>query len=46
MLAQNLIDLLETFGLKKTIIAYVKDKGFNLNAMTFALKSIIVVVRH
>jgi len=36
-----LINLLNKFGLKKKIIAYVKDEGSNLNAMTSALKSII-----
>ncbi len=29
---------MEKYGLKKKIIAYVKDEGFNLNAMTIALK--------
>ncbi len=29
---------MEKYGLKKKIIAYVKDEGFNLNAMIIALK--------
>ncbi len=41
MLVQNLIDLLDKFGLRKKIIAYVKDESSNMNAMTFALKSIV-----
>jgi hypothetical protein len=41
MLVRNLINLLDKFGLRKKIIAYVKDEGSNLNAMTFALNSVI-----
>jgi hypothetical protein len=33
--------LLKQYGLTKKILAYVKDKGANLNVMTIALKSII-----
>ncbi len=40
-MVQNLIDLLDKFGLRKKVITYVKDESSNLNAMTFALKSII-----
>jgi hypothetical protein len=36
-----LTNYLNKFGLKKKIIAYVKDEGFNLNAMTSALKFVI-----
>jgi hypothetical protein len=36
-----LTNYLNKFGLRKKIIAYVKDEGFNLNAMTFALKFVI-----
>jgi dihydropteroate synthase len=37
-LAKSLIELLDKYGLRKKIIAYVKDERFNLNAMTSALK--------
>ncbi len=40
-MVQNLIDLLDKFGLRKKFITYVKDESSNLNEMTFALKSII-----
>jgi hypothetical protein len=33
-----LAELLDKYGLKKKIIAYVKDEGSNVNAMTIALK--------
>ncbi len=33
--------LLNSYALKRKIIAYVKDKGSNLNTMTTILKSII-----
>jgi hypothetical protein len=33
--------LLDSYALKKKIIAYVKDEGSNLNTMTIALKSIV-----
>jgi hypothetical protein len=41
VLAKNLIALLNEYGLKKTIVAYVKNEGANLNAMTMALKSMV-----
>jgi hypothetical protein len=40
-LAKNLIELLESYALKRKIIIYVKDEGSNLNTMTIALKSIV-----
>jgi hypothetical protein len=40
-LARNLIKLLNAYGLKNKIIAYVKDEGSNLNTLTNALKSIV-----
>jgi hypothetical protein len=40
-LAKSLIKLLDKCGLRKKIIAYVKDEGFNLNAMTIALKFVV-----
>jgi hypothetical protein len=36
-----LTNLLDKFGLRKKIIAYVKDEGSNLNAMTFVLKFVV-----
>jgi hypothetical protein len=33
--------LLDSYGLSKKIIAYVKDEGKNLNYMTIDLKSIV-----
>jgi hypothetical protein len=33
--------LFDQYGLRNKIIAYVKDKGSNLNTMTIALKSIV-----
>jgi len=41
VLVKNLTNLLNKYGLKKDIIVYVKDEGFNLNARTIALKCII-----
>jgi hypothetical protein len=41
MLVRNLIDLLDAYGLRNKIIAYVKDEGSNLNTLTNALKSIV-----
>ncbi len=35
---KSLTKLLKKYGLKKKIIVYVKDEGFNFNAMTTALK--------
>jgi hypothetical protein len=38
-MARNLIELLDQYDLvKKKIVAYVKDKGANLNAMKITLK--------
>jgi hypothetical protein len=37
----KLIELLGKYNLKKKIIAYVKDEGYNLNTMTKTLKSIV-----
>jgi hypothetical protein len=34
-------ELLDKYGLMKNIITYVKDEGFNFNAMIGALKSIV-----
>jgi hypothetical protein len=39
-LARN-TKLLDKYGLRKKIIAYVKDEGSNFNAMTITLKAII-----
>ncbi len=41
-LARNLNELLDSYNLKKKIITYVKDEGANLNAMTMALKTIMI----
>jgi hypothetical protein len=40
-LANNFIDLLDTYGLKNKIITYVKDEGSSLNTLTSVLKFII-----
>jgi hypothetical protein len=40
-LVVNLNNLLDSFGLRKKIITFVKDEGANLNAMTLALRSIM-----
>jgi hypothetical protein len=40
-LAKSLIELLDKYGLRKKIIAFVKDEGSKLNAMINALKSIV-----
>jgi len=40
-LVKSLTNLLNKYGLRKNIIVYVKDEGFNLNARTIALKCII-----
>jgi len=37
-MARNLIELFYHYDLKKKVVAYVKDEGENLNAMTRALK--------
>jgi len=36
----TLTKLLDKYGLRKKIITYVKDGGFNFNVMTITLKSI------
>ncbi len=41
VMARNLIELLDQYDLKKKIVAYVKDKGANLNAMTTILKFVM-----
>jgi hypothetical protein len=40
-LVKILIELFNKYELRKKIIAYVKDGGFNLNVMITILKSII-----
>jgi hypothetical protein len=40
-LARSLQYLLKQYGLTEKILAYVKDKGANLNIMTIVLKSIV-----
>jgi hypothetical protein len=40
-LAKKLIELLESYALRRKIITYVKDEGSNLNTTTIALKLII-----
>jgi hypothetical protein len=40
-LANNLTKLLDQYGLRNKIIAYVKDEGSNLNTMTIALKFVV-----
>jgi len=37
----NLIDLLDAYGVKNMTITYVKNKGSNLNTMISVLKSIM-----
>jgi hypothetical protein len=41
MLIRNLIELLDAYGLRNKIIAYVKDESSNLNTLTNALKFVI-----
>ncbi len=36
-MARNLTKLLHQYDLRKKIVAYAKDEGANLNAMTIAL---------
>jgi hypothetical protein len=38
---KNLTKLLDSYVLRKQIIAYIKDEGSNLNIMIIALKSIV-----
>ncbi len=40
-LVMNIIELLDQYGLRKKIIARVKDERSNLNVMTTTLKSIV-----
>jgi len=40
-LIKNFTNLLDTYELKKRIVAYVKDEGSNFNTMTIALKSVV-----
>jgi hypothetical protein len=40
-LTKNLIELLDSYALRKKNIAHVKDEGSNLNTMIIALKSIV-----
>jgi hypothetical protein len=40
-LARKLRELLDSYGLSKKIIVYVKDEGVDLNSMTKTLKLII-----
>jgi hypothetical protein len=40
-LARNLSELLDSYGLRKKIIAYIKYEGANLNSLTIIFKSII-----
>lgn len=40
-MAKNLIEFLDKYDLRKKIIAYVKNEGFNFNIMTIALKLIV-----
>ncbi len=37
----NLSNLLDSFGLRKKIIAFVKDQGANLNVMTLTLRFVV-----
>ncbi len=34
-------EFFDTYGLRKKILVYVKDKGFNLNNMIIVLKSVL-----
>jgi hypothetical protein len=38
------VELLDKYGLRKKIIAYVKDERSNLNVMTITLKVIVICV--
>jgi hypothetical protein len=40
-LAKNITKLLGKYDLRKKIIVYVKDEGYNLNTMIITLKSIV-----
>jgi hypothetical protein len=41
-LARKLIKLLNTYELRKKIVAYVKDERFNLNIMIVTLKLVVI----
>jgi hypothetical protein len=41
VLTRNLIELLDAYGLRNKIIAYVKDEGSNVNTLTKALKFLV-----
>ncbi len=41
IVTNNLTKLLDQYGSRNKIIAYVKDEGLNLNTMTIVLKLII-----
>jgi hypothetical protein len=38
---RHLIELLNAYGLRNKIIAYVKDESSNLNTLTSALKFVV-----
>jgi hypothetical protein len=40
-LVRNLIELLDAYGLRNKIIAYVKDEGSNLNTLSNALNFVV-----
>ncbi len=40
-LVKNLTNLMDKYDVRKTIIAYVNNEGFNLNTMIITLKSIV-----
>ncbi len=40
-MARNLTEILDQYDLRKKIIAYVKDEGANLNAITTTLKFVV-----
>jgi hypothetical protein len=40
-LARSITKLLDKYGLRKKIIAYIKDEGSNLNAMTIILYVVV-----
>jgi hypothetical protein len=41
MLVRNFIDLMDAYGLRNKIIAYVKNEGSNLNTLISALKFVV-----
>jgi hypothetical protein len=41
VLAKSLVDLLDAYGLRNKIIAYVKGEGSNLNTLTSALNFVV-----